>query len=308
LHVAKRSHSKKTSSLKKIKVDQLLPAEGLPMDPPLERRSLYRATRIGSTGAGKDLEGGRLGDQGLGGGGPLGDRGRRLAAALLALLVTPGESSPAAEAALGRNASTPGPAALGSAPSAAGVGSVASVAADMAAAAASQGGLGTGGLGAGVSATVTGGLMRSSGLGIIIGGAIGGVAMGKRGAGHGVVGAASSGGSSMIGVITGPRGPVGGGGAIAPATGRIIAGCQIIPGCHGKPIPLAAGGAIIPPGAIIPGRSPPCPIIMGCAAIACIIGAVAAFLSSCSNTSNNEFAKWRSARRSPAMAPSGAGS
>ena len=78
------------------------------MDPPLERRSLYRATRIGSTGAGKDLEGGRLG--GLGGGGPLGDRGRRLAAALLALLVTPGESSPAAEVALGRNASTPGPA------------------------------------------------------------------------------------------------------------------------------------------------------------------------------------------------------
>lgn len=264
------------------------------MDPPLERRSLYRATRIGSTGAGKDLEGGWLGDQGLGGGGPLGDRGRRLAAALLALLVTPGESSPAAELALGRNASTPGPAALGSAPSAAGVGSVASVAPGMATEAASEGGLGRGGLGAGVSATVTGGLMRSSGLGIIIGGAIGGVAMGKRGAGHGVVGAASSGGSSMIGVITGPRGP---GGAIAPPTGRIIAGCQTIPGCHGKPIPLAAGGAIIPPGTIIPGRSPPCPII-----IACIVWAVAAFLSSCSNTSNNEFAKWRSARRSPAMA------
>lgn len=273
-------------------LDQVLPAAaGLPVDPPLEWRSLYRATRIGSTGAGKDLEGGRLG--GLGGGGRLGDRGRRLAAA--ALLVPPGRSSPAAEVALGRgNASTPGLAALGSAPSAGG----------MAAAAASEVGGGT--LGAGVSATVTGGLTRSSGLGIIIGGI---VAMGRGtghgvtvvGAGHGVV----SSGSSMIGVTSGPRGPVGGAGAIA---GRIIAGCQTIPGCHGKPIPLAAGGAIIPPGAIIPGRSPPCPIIMGCAAIPCIIEAVAAFLSSCSNTSNNEFAKWRSARRSPAMAPSGAGS
>ena len=290
LHVAKRSHSKKRAD-KKINVDQPLPAERpLSMDSPSELR-LYRATRIGSRGAGKVLEGGRLGERGLRGGGRLGDRGRWLAAAvlLLALLVTPGESSPATEVALGRNASTAHPPTLGSALSP-GLGSVASVAAAAAmGVAASEGGL-CGGL-----AALTGGLTGGGGLiaGIIIGGAITGMVIGKPGPGQGVVGAASSGGSSTIGVTRHP----GGGGAIAAAAGRIIPGCQTIPGCNGNRIPLAAGGSIIP------GAGPPCPIIIviGCGAMGCIVGATE-FLSSCSSTSNNPLAKYCSARRSP-MAP-----